>query len=387
MTSDLLRQDEETEDLRATIRRLMDRSWRAEGYTSPNPETYPWQWLWDSCFHAIVWACLEDERGLTEIESLFSRQTDDGFVPHMGYQADPEAACGLWGRPGASTITQPPMYAHALRVLTERGLEPGGELVERAGAGLEFLWKERMRADGLLVIVHPWESGCDDSPRWDSWAPDPFDKATWDATKRRLLGSLLVDGEGSAVANPDFEVASVVFNALCAFNAREYARLTADSAWRRRGDELAAAVRARWDGQRATFLDGDHPSASAPTLDALVGILAVDDREHPAWSLIADEDRFAGPYGLRGVDPSDPSYDPDAYWRGPTWPQLDYLIWLAAVRVGRSTEAAMIAARTTRGAVASRFAEYWNPDTGAGHGAIPQAWSGLVLPMIEGVGP
>ena len=51
-------------DLRARISEVFEAQWMPEGYTAPNNVVYPWQWLWDSCFHAvIVWLELgEDER-------------------------------------------------------------------------------------------------------------------------------------------------------------------------------------------------------------------------------------------------------------------------------------------------------------------------------------
>ena len=67
----------------------MDHNWRGDhGYTMPSRETYPWMWLWDSCFHAVIYATLGDDRALLEAQSVFRWQTPDGMVPHMGYQAD-----------------------------------------------------------------------------------------------------------------------------------------------------------------------------------------------------------------------------------------------------------------------------------------------------------
>ena len=43
-------------------RAVLEAHWTAHGYCVPNPTTYPWQWLWDSCFHAVAWAALGDER-------------------------------------------------------------------------------------------------------------------------------------------------------------------------------------------------------------------------------------------------------------------------------------------------------------------------------------
>lgn len=136
--------------------RVMNRNWRKEGgYTSPNLETYPWQWLWDSCFHTLVWGATGDERALIELENVFLHQSPSGFVPHMGYQVAPEAGSDLWGVAGSSTITQPPMYGHAARRLDEWGYDLTPELLERIDRALDFLWTKRRAPSGLVSCVHP----------------------------------------------------------------------------------------------------------------------------------------------------------------------------------------------------------------------------------------
>ena len=88
--------------------------------------------------------------------------------------------------------------------------------------------------------------------------------------------------------------------------------------------------------------------------------------------------RLGGPAGPTGVHRGEPSFHPDAYWRGPVWPQLAYLMVLAADP--HSPEVAADLSRTTvAGAWASGLAEYWNSDTGTGLGAVPQSWTGLAL--------
>ena len=45
---------------------------------------YPFQWFWDSCFHAIVYAALgEPKRAKEELRSLITAQREDGFIPHV----------------------------------------------------------------------------------------------------------------------------------------------------------------------------------------------------------------------------------------------------------------------------------------------------------------
>src|ERR1700752_4684127 len=81
----------------AESRRVLERNWAAEhGFTMPNRRKYPWQWLWDSCFHSIAWSALGDARCRIELESLFELQLPNGFLPHMGYQRDPAGSLALW---------------------------------------------------------------------------------------------------------------------------------------------------------------------------------------------------------------------------------------------------------------------------------------------------
>ena len=82
---------------------------------------------------------------------------------------DDDTHAEFWGRPGTSSITQPPMYGHAVAELVRRGVDVDADVVDRAGRGLRFLLESRVRDGVGPVIVHPWESGCDDSPRWDAW--------------------------------------------------------------------------------------------------------------------------------------------------------------------------------------------------------------------------
>src|SRR5262245_33918200 len=111
--------------LRDRVREVMNAHWQPEGYTVPNATTYRFAWLWDSCFHSIIWAELGDEeRARRELAHVFRTQDDaTGFVPHIDYERDPEHLKAFWGRSGRSSVTQPPMYGHAIAELRRRGIE------------------------------------------------------------------------------------------------------------------------------------------------------------------------------------------------------------------------------------------------------------------------
>jgi hypothetical protein len=369
-------------------RRALERNWVAQpGFSMPNRRKYPWQWLWDSCFHAIAWSALGDARCRAELECLFSLQLPSGFLPHMGYHGHPERSRALWHSVGRSDITQPPMYGHALRVLAARGFH-AEHLYEPATAALRYLAERRRDpASGLIRVLHPWETGCDDSPRWDGWEARPFSERRWNKRKRELVRSLVLE-DGAASSNPQFDVASAGFSALTSFNMMELGSLTGDAELTNTADALVAAIERRWVDERRTWgdvrLSGPGTGALAPTLDGLFPVLVSREPRHveAAFAELFNAERFWRPFGPSGVAADAPGYEPDGYWRGDAWPQETYLMMVAARRHGCEQAARRLAQQLVIGCTRSCFAERWNPETGRALGAVPQGWAALAM---EGV--
>ena len=366
----------------------MNSNWLAEHhYTMPNRTTYPWMWLWDSCFHAIIYAALDDERAILEANSVFHWQNADGMVPHMGYQSDAEFGRSAWRANGGSVISQPPMYGHMLRVLRDQGfdVEP---LVERAVEGIRFFIRNRRLRSGLFGIVHPWESGADNSPRWDGWCPQGAGHPAWRVEKDRFVTSLHTSKWGSATLNPLFSVAPASFNALVAFNAMEIAEVAQCGDLRAEAHELAERLDCYYDEEENTWADTTADgaiSSTVRTLDALLPALVSPSahRVERSLQLTVDQDAFGAPYGPCGVDQREVSFDANAYWRGAAWPQLTYLLFVAASRSGNWPIGDALSRNAIDAALRSRFAEYLNPISGKGHGACPQSWACLPIAMID----
>ncbi len=378
-------------ELREQVLAVLRRHWvdvtPGGGYTAPNRERYPWQWLWDSCFHALIWAELGDDRGLDELAQILSLADASGCVPHMAYQLDPHHQAEFWGRAGASSITGPPMYGHALAELQRRGAHVPERLLAAAAAGLEFLLQRRQRHSdsGLVLLCHPWESGADDDPRWDDFCEGGFNRERWYHTKGELLRTIQRDTAGAPLANDKFVAASAGFSALVAFNALELAETT-DALDGTPARRLADAVRARWDADRGSYLDaGDAEGGSGGVRTAygFLGLLVENDPGRLAViaSQLADPSAYGGAHGPTGVHRAEPSFAAGSYWRGPSWPQLDYLLWLGLRRAGLHEAAAVLAKATVACAEQSGLAEYWDSNDGTGGGAIPQSWAGLALLM------
>lgn len=363
------------------IERVLDAHWRPRGYTVPSAVRYPHQWLWDSMFHAVLWSALDrPDRAIRELATALEFQSGDGFVPHVIYH-DGSPYAGFWGRNSASSITQPLLFGHALAVVVRDGTTPPSPLVDAAATAIRHLLRERVRIDGLVATVHPWETGADDSPRWDYWYRR---HATPYGAKGAILAGVARNEHDSPRANPAFRCAPASFNALLAFSARELAVVAPDAVDRREVDALVAALDARWDAELGTWVDaGDAAETSGRirTLDALLPCLVVEDvgRWEAVRSQLLDPDQFDAPAGPAGVHQAEPEFAPTLYWRGPAWPQLTYLLTVAAQRHGDEAMVEHLQARAWEGARRSGLSEYHDPFSGRGLGASPQSWAGLPL--------
>src|SRR6476661_10201188 len=52
-------------------------------FSCPSPGHYPFQWFWDSCFHAVALAHLEPGAAREELALLLAGQDESGFIPHV----------------------------------------------------------------------------------------------------------------------------------------------------------------------------------------------------------------------------------------------------------------------------------------------------------------
>ncbi len=393
-TSTKLQQTPTLKALEARALEVLESNWNDElRATLPHRITYPHRWLWDSCFHAMAWSRLGRREGAIELAAVLSSQLptrdDRGFLPHMVY-GDPERKGGdvdrgpLWGM---SAFTQPPVYVMALSYLKQCGLETEPWMLDAAEAALEWLWSYRMH-DGLLVLVHPWESGADISPRFDDWY-GPLHYEALDQDYDRLVRTTLYSPGGTAIGNPECEVAAAAFNGIAQHAALLLAQLTGKQDWADRAGALARELDAQlWDPDEGLWRDRPDKPAGAgelssriPTLDGVVAALGSSSGEHVQTALeqCTGSGRFAAPFGPRYLPKEHPLYQPTRYWRGPSWPQLNYLLVAAANQHGLASIAEEISEHAIRGTWASGFSEYWNPETGEACGATPQSWAAIAV--------
>jgi hypothetical protein len=143
-------------------------------------------------FIGIGLAHVAPERAWHDLRSLFAAQWSDGRVPHIVFdpavtERDYFPGPGFWRGPVVpagpvgpdqpvrvtSGIVQPPVHALATWEIHRRAPDDASVtqlrwLYPRLVAQQDYLAVARdVGAAGLSSIVHPWESGLDNSPCWD----------------------------------------------------------------------------------------------------------------------------------------------------------------------------------------------------------------------------
>ncbi len=154
---------------------------RKRGYTLPtNNKLYPAQWNWDSAFIALGYSYFNLNFALKEIKTLLDGQWKDGMIPHIlfhntntNYYPNHTAwNCGNKIR--SSGITQPPVLASILKEIIDKNKitkiqkKEIKKFVIKIKKSHEWFIKNRdPKKTGLVSILHPWESGYDNSSLWD----------------------------------------------------------------------------------------------------------------------------------------------------------------------------------------------------------------------------
>lgn len=393
------------------------------GYTVPNGRVYPFQWNWDSAFVALGFATFDRDRAWVEIETLFKAQWTDGFLPHIVFwQDDPGYFPGpeRWASgtdPLTSGITQPPVAATVVRALWDQGDAADRPRLEalfpKLMAWHRWFWRYRDRSgQGLVVALHPWETGRDNAPEWDrpGAAIDASDVAPYvrrdtshlDASMRPTALEYdryvaLVDfgrergwDHGRIAAENPFQVADVGLTMILLRADRDLLALAEALGCQDDARDLCERIVLAeqgvgwlWNEEVGAYGSRDlltgEPSGfitSASFLSFYAGL------RHPDRDarLLGHLDRIGARvrYLTPSLDPADPGFDMMRYWRGPVWAVVNYMIGLGLAEAGQEAMAERVR-RDTRDLIqASGFYEAFDPTSGAPTGGDDFSWTAAI---------
>ncbi|MDP2641883.1 MAG: hypothetical protein Q8P21_01150 [bacterium] len=375
-------------------------------YTLPSPRSYPYQWLWDSCFHAIALSHLEPEAAKDELRPLVSKQFEDGMIPHMIYWQDGDLHKYEWGKDGTSAITQPPMIAYAVEHIYNRGGDKAFlmEIYPSLWKFYKYLIEKRdPRGNHLAGIINPDESGEDNSPRFDVVLGADSRISLDDHLKKRLTlieENIKCNFDAENCMRNHFWVKDVPFNSILVANLESLERLALalgierDAEFCRNNILLVKAAMRKFmyeDGVFWSTYGIDYKKIKVATwahfAPLFAGIYSQEEASAVVKTYLLDENTFKSPFGIRTVSKQEPSYQSSAEsfsWRGPIWFAPHWFIYKGLARYqGFESEREMILDASAALLEREGFRECYNPETGEGMGAENFTWGALVTDMME----
>ena len=387
----------ESAAVRALCEKTLAENWREGrraadgvpyGYTRPSPGHYPFQWYWDSCFAAIVWRHFDPARARTELESLLTAATDDGFIGHTIFwdtklNERQRLTYNVIDAHDTMTSTiQPPLLAWAWRIAVgdPRDVEP-------IAKHHRWLADHRdLAGDGLLWIVQPDESGLDASPQFD---------AIWQLDADGLPGFAWLVHRNRQCRYDMWQIAEAGEPVCCEVMTNVLWCLSRLSMGQT--SVTQALIDRCYDETVGLFRPAVSPATKqVPTLTwASLSPLALPDLPEEIGRRLVEEhlldaSRYWLPVPLPSVPATDPSFSRREstlgirrYWRGPTWINAAWLVWLGLRRLGYDEQAVTMSEAIARTIGGSGLREYYDPYTGDGMGATSFAWSTLVMELLE----
>ncbi|MBP9738551.1 glycoside hydrolase [Candidatus Saccharibacteria bacterium] len=414
------------------------------GWTRPAAHLYPHQWLWDSCFTAIGIRHYDTKRAQKEVTNLFRGQWKNGMIPNTILSNTDGSGKSLWHSEvsksspkhvSTSGITQPPMVAEAIvrigekltkkeRLLWYKALFP--KLV----AYHEWLYRERdPHSEGIVILIHPWESGLDNTP---SWMQELYlnEMPLWiKAVKKLHLHSAFNLIRSDTKFLPAYQRIDVI-DALSLYSiARQLRRKKYETRLILRHGNFAIEdlgfnsilIRAntllqqiateinqelpQWLTQRFALAhkslellwsetDGQYFSRNFETFELIeqpsimtflplyAGTVS-KKRAEELVVLLRSKDWWM-PYPVPSVPKNSHYFDASRYWQGPTWLNTNWLIADGLIRYGYIAEAEAIKQRSVELVTKHGSYEYFSPIDGIPSGANSFSWTAaLTIDMLS----
>ena len=387
------------------------------GYTIPTSGLYPYQWNWDSVFASLGFATFDIPRAWQELHTLFQGQWKNGMVPHIlfhqlddGYFPGPD----VWNTKeqteitgiASSGISQPPLAASfALKIYQQSpslGLSHLRSLFPKIKRWHEWFYHHRCD-QGAIVATHPWESGRDNSPDWDSALsqvetkniehyqrrdtthvdasvrPTKLDydcylallyqarDSNWDQNFIRHHGMFWVADPTLTFillrANKDLKIIAKILGE----------DQSCIDQW---VSEIEQGCQQLWNPEIQAYNAFDlrssthsHCLSNASFLCWYAGLHHQSMIEH--FKRLLEKSNFVIP----SCDPEDSRFDAKRYWRGPIWAIMNALVAFGLIDMGYHHLANLIKQQTELLIQKNGFSEYYSPESGHPAGGASFTWT------------
>ncbi len=431
MTKKLTQEDQDLLERAKAVLQQNDRG----SYTVPANDLYPHQWLWDSCFIAIGLAHVDTNRAKQEIMHLLQAQWSNGMIPNIVFNQSDTKDSALWDSKvspkapvdqATSGITQPPLIAEAVTRIGKQ-LEPTERrsfyhaVYPKLIAYHEWLYRERdPHQQGLITLVHPWESGMDNSPPWVeamyanqipwwirliNWLPldglidfvrndtRHIDRHERISTLQALVYYHVLQrlkrkqyDSARILLRSHFAIQDVAFNSILV-RANHLLRKIANDIKAEIPEELdnrmtkaSAALETLYDATNQHYLSRQLVTGEFLKQASVASLLPLysDTLTTEHTDAIVQELSSKG-YATRYPIPTTPTTSPyfsrERYWQGPTWININWLLIDGLERTGHEKSAQELREATLHLVRKNGFAEYFDPHSGEPRGANNFSWT------------
>lgn len=416
-------------------------------YSVPAADLYPHQWLWDSCFIAIGLRHLDIKRAMAELTSLLRGQWSNGMLPNIifnkgeRYRRDRE----LWRsyvspyspeQVATSGITQPPMLAEAVVAIGEKMKMPERrswykQIYPALVRYHEWLYGDRdPHKEGLIILLHPYECGLDNSPPWTSelrkhsmpWWVSAIEKLRLDGVVNLVRRDTHHIPPGQRTSNVEalaywaalrrlrrhaynseaimshalFAVEDLAFNCIL-IRANTHLQKISETIARPLPQELLAAMTRTetaleqlWDETDGVYYSRSfisHKLIEEPTIITLLPLYAgvvSKEKAQRLVELLGSRKWFKANWPVPSAPLHSSYFDPSRYWQGPTWVNTNWLIIKGLENYGFSDEAGQLRQKTLDLVTKNGMNEYFNPLNGQSEGASNFSWTAaLTIDLLK----
>lgn len=429
--------DKDKSQILATAKEVLQDN-RHGKHTIPAEGIYPHQWFWDSCFIAIGLANYDTKRAQEELLSLIEGQWHNGMIPHMVfdpgafYRQDRE----LWRSQispfssenrATSGITQPPILAEAV-------IRIGKKLPKHE----RLLWYRKMyrplvrhhtwlyrdrdpKNTGLVINIHPWETGMDDSPPWifainkiqlPLWIKlieilklDKLieklrrDTKTVPTTQREsTIDGLALISVMQRIRRREYStrrilkskllaIEDVGFNSILIRNNHHLQKIAKEldeqlpEKLTNSFNKATHALDQLWQDDGQTFYSRNFYNKENIELESIASLLPLysgaisQERADLLAKKLQNDIKFDAKYPVPSMSKDSGHYDPNRFWQGPSWVNTNWFLIDGLERYGHAKQAGQLRKSTIDMVQGGGFYEYFSPDNGKPEGAKNFSWT------------
>ncbi len=390
----------------------------------PSRDLYISLFGWDSGWHAITMSRLDPQIAASEIEMLLNQQTENGRVPHETLFEEIEIRSSLkhflavhmgqrqYDEQNRSAFIDPPSYMVAAEKVFARtnDREWLGRILPRLERCAHYLTHDRdLFGDGLVSVVHPWETGTDSSPAYDEILKLKF-KTPFDAARRGLMYPAMINRHADLgwdikriAEKNEFVLEDIAFNSITIRGLISIARLNQAlgnrdkaRAFREQAQGMIEAInRINWDEDDGCYFsryDLKSPGLARRTtcssmLPLFTGLISRDKADRIIREHLLNPEEFwlsyVVPFNAEDEMEKKVYLEDLLLWRGHCiWTNMNWMMTEGLLAYGYQEEARELVRRTAKMIRHEGFREFYDSRTGRGKGATNFNWPGLILDMI-----